>query len=541
VGVFDQMAAVLVVTVAVALLASLLRQPLIVGLIAAGIAVGPNALGLVEGTAEVELLGQIGISLLLFVVGLKLDVTVIRTLGPVALATGLGQVVFTSAIGFGIAVALGFTVVQSVYIAVALTFSSTIIIVKLLTDKRELDQLHGRIAVGFLIVQDIVVVLAMITITAIGGAGDGGLAREFGGVVVRGLLLLAAVVAIGRWIAPRLTHFMARQRELLVLAGITYAVGLAAVTEMLGFSVEVGAFLAGMSLAATPYREALSGRLSSIRDFLLVFFFISLGTHFELVAAAEQLPAAVLLSAFVLVGNPIIVMIIMGVLGYRKKVSFKAGLTVAQISEFSLILVALGLAQGHVGEDVLGLVTAVGLITIAASTYLIHNSDALYLRLEPLLRPFERRQPTASIDLGGSPLAPEFVVLGLGRFGRTVLQELHARGDDVIGVDWDPRIQQGEGDGDSAVPLLYGDVEDPDLPAQLPLQRTAWVISTLRGRDVNLALLSSLRDHGYRGGIVVAADDEETEQELLRAGADIAIRPLHEAAGPLMEKLHQHG
>jgi Kef-type K+ transport system membrane component KefB len=541
-GTFEQIAAVLAVCVFAGLLATLLRQPLIVGLIAAGIAVGPELLGLVEASSEIELLAKIGISLLLFVVGLKLDVRLVKALGPVALATGLGQVAFTSAIGYLIAAALGFTVVQAVYIAVALTFSSTIIIVKLLTEKRELDDLHGRIALGFLIVQDIVVVLAMIAITAVGDTGDaagGGLVAEFGGVVLRGVGLLVVVGAVGRWVAPRITHLLARQPELLVLAAVAWAILLAAVTILLGFSEEVGAFLAGMSLASTPYREALSSRLSTLRDFLLVFFFIDLGTRFELSAATEQIPAALLFSVFVLIGNPIIVLIIMGAMRYPSKVSFKAGLTVAQISEFSLILVALGVAQGHIGDDVVGLVTAVGLITITASTYLIYGSDTIHRRLEPLLRVFERRRLRDAPDIDSGLPDVDVIVVGLGRFGRTVIAELQAAGDRVLGVDWDPRSVRDDSWGQ--IPVIYGDADDPELAEQLPLTGVHWVISTLRKTDVNLTLIGSLRHAGYEGRIVVSTDDEADERPLLSAGADLAIRPLHIAASPLMDLLHDHG
>ena len=444
---------------------------------------------------------------------------------------------FTSIIGFGIASALGYGLVASVYIAVALTFSSTIIIVKLLTDKRELDDLHGRIALGFLIVQDIVVVLAMIGITAAGDGDGTELVAQFGGVILRGVALLIVVGLIGRFIAPRLTHLLAREAELLVLAAVAWAVLLAAVSILLGFSEEVGAFLAGMSLASTPYREAISGRLSTLRDFLLVFFFIELGTLFELHTAAEQLLAAVILSAFVLIGNPIIVMVIMGLMGYRKRVSSKAGLTVAQISEFSLILVALGVSQGHVGSDVLGLVTAVGLVTIAASTYLIYGSDAIYRRIEPLLRPFERKLPSQSVVLAERDLEPEFVVIGLGRYGSTVVQELLDRGDSVLGVDFDPRsVQSDKWD----LPVIYRDAEDPDLAAQLPLSRTRWVISTVRTPDANLQLLASLREHGYSGRVAMSTDDLETATRLKAAGADATIRPFHVAARPLIDLIHRH-
>jgi Kef-type K+ transport system membrane component KefB len=535
-SVFEQVAAVLAVCIAAGVLAMLLRQPLVVGLIAAGIAVGPEALGLVESSSEIELLAEIGISLLLFVVGLKLDVRLVRQLGPVALATGVGQIVFTSAFGFLIALALGFDTIPAIYIAVALTFSSTIIIVKLLTDKRELDDLHGRIALGFLIVQDIGVVLAMIAITAVGD-GSGDLAGEFVGVVVRGIGLLLVVVLLARHVLPKAVHLLARQSELLVLAAVGYAVAMAAVAVLLGFSEEVGAFLAGMSLASSSYREAISGRLTTLRDFLLVFFFIELGTRFELTSAADQIVPALLFSAFVLIGNPAIVMAIMGALGYRKKVSFKAGLTVAQISEFSLILIALGASLGQVGDDVVGLVTAVGLITISASTYMIYGSDTLYRWLEPSLRIFERAEPDAAIPDDESPHRPEYVVIGLGRFGRTVVEELRDRGDEVLGVDFDPRsVQSPEWD----VPVVYGDAEDPDLPERLPLEHTRWVVSTLRTLDANLHVLQALRHHGYTGKVAVSADTIEHEERLIDAGADVTIRPLHVAAGPLLARLHEH-
>jgi Kef-type K+ transport system membrane component KefB len=535
-GVFEQVAGVLFVCMLAGGAALLLRQPLVVGLIAAGIAVGPELLGLVDETAEIELLAKLGIALLLFIVGLKLDVRLIGRLGPVALATGLGQVVFTSVIGFFIALGLGFDTVPAMYIAVALTFSSTIIIVKLLTDKREIDDLHGRIAIGFLIVQDIVVVLAMIVITA-SGDGDASLSSRALQVLLRGTLLVGLVVLFGRYVADRIVSLLARQSELLILGAVTWAVALASISILLGFSEEVGAFLAGLSLASTPYRDAISGRLSTLRDFMLVFFFIELGTRFDLSSALDQISAALIFSLFVLIGNPIIVMVIMGLMGYRKKVSFKAGLTVAQISEFSLILVALGASQGQVGSDVVGLVTAVGLITIAASTYLIYGSDAIYARIEPLLRIFERKVVVVDPNFDDDHHDPDYVIIGLGRFGSTLLEELLDRDVDVLGVDFDPRsIQSPRFD----IPVLYGDAEDPTLVDHLPLASAAWVVSTVRSLDANLTLISSLKRIGYSGHIAVASEDPAHCALFLEAGADVTVQPLHIAAVPLLERILEH-
>jgi Kef-type K+ transport system membrane component KefB len=263
--------------------------------IAVGILVGPSVLGWVSADDQVDLLAQLGIALLLFVVGLKLDLHIIRTMGPVALATGLGQVIFTSVVGYFIAIVLGMTPVTALYVAVALTFSSTIIIVKLLSDKHEVDTLHGRIAIGFLIVQDVVVVVVMIGLTALGEAGDAaGLGREALEVLVKGGLFIAAIGLLMRYVLTPLLNQLARSPELLVLFAIAWAVSLGAAGVHLGFSKEVGAFLAGVSLASTPYREAIGARLVSLRDFLLLFFFIDLGAGLELAMLGAQVAPAIL-------------------------------------------------------------------------------------------------------------------------------------------------------------------------------------------------------------------------------------------------------
>jgi Kef-type K+ transport system membrane component KefB len=274
---FPLVAIILAIAAAAGLLAVRLRQPPIVAFISVGILVGPVGTSWVAADSTIELLDRMGIAILLFLVGLRLDLHLIRSTGPVALATGLGQVLFTSVFGYLIAIALGMDSVTALYVAVGLTFSSTIIIVKLLSDKRELDQLHGRIAVGFLIVQDIVVVLVMIALTAFGRPAGDNLTLGIILMLVKGLGLLAGIGLLTRYVLPRLLRDIARSQELLVLFGVAYAVSIAALSEWLGFSSEVGAFLAGVSLAPTAYRDAMGGRLVSLRDFLLLFFFLDLG------------------------------------------------------------------------------------------------------------------------------------------------------------------------------------------------------------------------------------------------------------------------
>jgi Kef-type K+ transport system membrane component KefB len=526
---FYQFTAILALAAGAGAIGLLLRQPLIVMFIAVGIGVGPTGLGLTRAGEGIELLAQMGIAVLLFLVGLRLDVHVIRNLGPVALATGLGQVVFTSVVGFVICLALGMAVVPSVYVAVALTFSSTIIIVKLLSDKREIDALHGRIAVGFLIVQDIVVVLVMIALSAFGTAGQIDNPITAGMLIFgKGIVLLAVIALLMRYVLPPLVHQLARSQELLVLFAIAWAMILASAGDFLGFSKEVGAFLAGVSLASTPFRESIGGRLTSVRDFLLLFFFIELGAGLDLSLIGEQLAAASVLSVFVLVGNPLIVMIIMGYMGYRKRTGFLAGLTVAQISEFSLILGALGVTLGHISPATMGLITLVGLVTIGLSTYLILYSHPIYERIAPWLSLFERRVPFRERDGDTKVTAVGYILFGLGRYGSNIARILRHQGQSVLGVDFDPEV--------IAVwhkhhyPAQYGDAEDPELAASLPLERAQWVVCTAPRLETNLAVLKAVREFGYRGHVALTAHHAHDAVLLKERGANLVLMPFVEAA-----------
>ncbi|WP_138440651.1 MULTISPECIES: cation:proton antiporter family protein [Marinobacter] len=536
-NVFTQIGIILGLAVIGGGLAQMLRQPLIVAFIAVGIVLGPSATGMVAHSSEVELFARLGIALLLFIVGLKLDLHIIRTVGPVALASGLGQVVFTSVIGYLIAIMLGMSPVTALYVAVALTFSSTIIIVKLLTDKREVDSLHGRIAVGFLIVQDIVVVLVMIGLTAFGQADAGvHLGWEAAKVLIKGALMLTVVALLMRYVLPGLLHRLAHSQELLMLFAIAWAVLGAVTGEVLDFSKEVGAFLAGVSIASTPYREQVAARLASLRDFLLLFFFIELGSTLDLSTLGAQVGAAIALSAFVLIGNPLIVLVIMGLMGYRRRTGFLAGLTVAQISEFSLILAALGLSLGHITQETLGLITLVGLITISASTYMILYSHQLYERLAPYLAVFERRVTHRELDaLTDIQDEIDVVLVGLGRYGAALAANLRDSGCRLQAVDFDPAVVRTH--DQEGYPVKYGDAEDPEFIASLPLKHTRWVVSTVRDQAINKMLLHGLRQSNYNGAIAIATSSQRHARELSEEGVDLVLIPYADAAKEASEWL----
>ncbi|MDY0195004.1 MAG: cation:proton antiporter [Sulfurovaceae bacterium] len=552
---FYELTALVVLAAIFGFVGMLLRQPMIVSFIAVGILAGPSALGIVHSEELISLLSELGIALLLFLVGLKLDLHLIRSLGVVSLATGLGQVFFTSAVGFFIGLALGLDALTSLYVAVALTFSSTIIIVKLLSDKKEVDSLHGRIAIGFLIVQDLFVILSMMVLSAFGiGAqnANGSALGHITLVLFYGLLMLLFVYLFIRYAADWLVGRLAHLPELLITFAIGWATLLAALGSYLGFSKELGGLLAGVSLASTAYREIIISRMATLRDFLLLFFFIALGMHLDLSLLGTQISQAIVFSLFILVGNPLIVMAIMGYMGYQKRTGFLAGLTVAQISEFSLIFMAMGLTLGHVSAESLGLITLIGLITIAMSVYMITYSHRLYNIFEPTLGVFERRLPFRE-ELNGhitrQSLSYDMILFGAGRYGSALASALKAAGKHLLIIDFNPEeVRRHQRLGFDAI---YGDAGDQEFISTLPLARSECVILAMsqptpyiRQEDQRLVLINTLKGYGYQGIIAVTVqqydvDDHKVQKQLIEHGADMVFLPYRDAAKNAVEQLEK--
>ena len=542
---FVELATLLVLAAIIGFVGLQLRQPLIVSFIVVGLLAGPAGLGIARSQDQIDLLAQLGVAVLLFLVGAKLDVKLIRALGVVAVTTGLGHVLFTSVFGFLIGLALGFDWLTSLYMAVALTFSSTIIIVKLLSDKREIDSLHGQVALGFLIVQDLFVVFSMVVLSTIGfGAGADAGAWPVIRTFLLAALLLLLVIGFVRYLADPLTERLAKAPELLVTFTLGLTAMMAAVADGIGLGKEIGGLLAGVALASTPYRETITARLAPLRDFLLLFFFIALGVHLDLSLIGGNIAAAAAFSLFVLIGNPLIVLSIMGAMGYRKRTGFLAGLTVAQISEFSLIFMAMGVSLGHVGAEALGLVTLVGLITIAASTYMITYSHQLYALFAPLLGPFERRgTPREREGAAATPKgAFDVMLFGHGRFGSAIARGLREAGLRTLCVDFNPgELRRARKAG---FPVCFGDASDPAFVADLPLAGVRWVVATMPAHargvthdDPRLSLLQSLAGAGFAGRIAVMARDPLERAVLLEAGADVVFEPFEDAADRALEIL----
>jgi len=273
--IFIQLAIILSVAFIVSYIVKLFNQPIIIGYILAGVIIGPFILKLGASTELIHTFSQLGIAFLLFMVGLHLNPKVIKEIGTSSLLIGLGQMILTFGLGFGVSLLLGFSSVTGIYIGIALAFSSTIITMKLLSDKQHLDSLYGKIAIGVLIIQDLVAIGVLMVISTIsGGVALAGLGLQS---LLIGLGLIVFLFLSGFYILPRLTKNIAKHQELLFLFSIFWCFLIAALFGYVGFSIEIGALIAGIVLSVSPYSVEISSRVRPLRDFFLIIFFIILG------------------------------------------------------------------------------------------------------------------------------------------------------------------------------------------------------------------------------------------------------------------------
>lgn len=530
--IFYEITAVLALAGLISALVSLLKQPSIVAFILTGLVVGPFGYAQLSQTGTLDALGQIGITLLLFMVGLELDFKRVRELGKAAVFTGLGQIVFTLILGFLLASLWGFKAAPALYIATALTFSSTIIVVKLLAAKKDLQSLYGRIVVGFLIVQDFV---ALGILLFLGASQNSGVFSGLPGwqqalvVAVKALIITLFLIWVSSKVFPRLLGIFGKSEELLLIFSVAWALGLAAFMSLpvVGFSLEIGGFLAGLALANSVARIEISAKVKSIRDFFLILFFIVFGAKLVFAGVSGILLPALMFSAYVLIGQPILMLFIMGYLGYKPRTAFFAAVTVAQLSEFSFVLVALGSRLGHISDQVVALVTLVGLITITLSSYLILYTHWFYSRLRKFLNWFDFKKGAAEKHLRNLQLSGHTVLIGAHRLGSHLLASLKKQDRPLIVVDFDPEVAEGlEMEHFNAV---CGDITDPYIQDLVNLEKARLIISTIPDFDDNVELLEMLNlrtaKRKQKPKLIFAAQSEAEARHLYQKEIDYVISP----------------
>ena len=497
-----------------------LRQPLIIGYILAGIIVGPSLLNLISSPDTITLFSHMGVALLLFVVGLGLDPKVIKEVGLVSIVTGVGQALFTTAVGFFLSLALGFSKLTSLYIGIALAFSSTILILKLLSDKNEADSLYGKIAVGFLLVQDLLAIFTLIIISSLNGGVDA--QTLVLGVALKGVILLVGLFLIGVYLLPHLTKIAAKSQELLLLFSISWAFALSLLFYWTGFSLEIGALIAGVTLSLSPYRYEISSKMKPLRDFFLVLFFIMLGYQLGFAELQQNIVPVIVFSLIVLIGNPLSILILMGLMGHTKRNGFLAGWTVAQIGEFSHILIALGISIGHLGKEIVSIITAVTLITIAISSYLVLYAGRIYPYVAKYLTIFEKKNVRAIVPYLGSKKY-DIILFGCDRVGHDLILLFKRLKQRFLIVDHNPEIVSSM--GRKGMKCIYGDASDMELLDELHLSKVKMVVSTIPDFEINNNIITKVRDVNTSAVIVVVSHHAEEAIELYAKGASYVILP----------------
>lgn len=520
---------------AVLLLLRPIGVPPILAFMLTGLLLGPLT-GVLYVSESLNLFSELGVALLLFVVGLELSVDKIRDVGRPAVIGGVLRVLVMFVLGTGISLALGFALVPAVFLGLAASFNSTVIVVKLLDGVDELESLHGRLTIGILLVEDIIVAIALTLVVGLAGADvtdtDGAtvILRALGSALF-GLFALGAIAVIAvKWILPPVFRWLSASGEALFIAALTWAFGFILAAEALDVSIELGAFVAGVALAQLPYSEELDRRVHPLVDFFLAIFFVTFAAGMDLGSATQYVPAAIVLSLLVTIGGPLVVAFILARMGYSGHTAFRSGLTLSQLSEFAFILLAVGTTAGLVGADLVSLVGLIGLITISASALLDPHAERLYRRL-PL--PAWLRQH--GIEESAAPARTgHVIVVGMNTLGREIVQRLAARGEHVVAIDTDRKKLAG-----LPAQVVAGSVSDPAVLAHVGIERAKLVVSALQIEDVNSVLVYRCTQRGVP--VSVHAHDPSFAHELLELGADHIMVSKLDGIAPMEQELRALG
>ncbi len=522
-------AAILAATV-LAYVARWLRQPLLLAYIGAGLLVGPPGLGIVQNQERIAELSELGLALLMFIVGLEIDLRKLVSSSRVGVPVGVGQVVLCSFLAWAAMQAVGFGGLPALYLGVASAFSSTMIVVKLLSDKSELDTVDGRLTLGILLVQD---VLAIVVLALQPNLQHPSLAPILGSLVA-GLGLVGGALLAARYALTPLFRWAAKSPEIVLISAISWCLLIGYLAVLADFSIAMGALIAGVTLSALPYTLDVVAKIRGLRDFFVTLFFVALGMQLEL-GSARVLFAAAVLSAVVVGSRFLTVLPMLVTAGFGARVGILSSLALGQTGEFALVIVSIGLALGHIDREVTSIIALTLVVTSTVSTYMVMSNHALARRAMDLLARF-------GLHEGGTPIAGEMMtaaepgIILLG-FHRTASSLLHmARhgpaGDPLHIIDFSPEAYQRL--CALGVPVVYGDISHLDTLERVGVEHARIVLSTvsddfLRSTS-NMTLLRAVRRINPEARVIVCAETVAQARALYAAGADFVIMPRLEAA-----------
>ena len=515
---FFQIGAVIIIATVFAFISRKLNQPLIPAYIITGLLIGP-VLGLIDNKELIVNMSEIGIAFLLFIVGLEMNIKKIKEVSLVAGLGGSIRSILMFTLGFIIALVLGFVTREAIYIGMIIAFSSTMVVIKLISDKRELDTLHGRIVVGILLTEDLLAIIALSILTSLDG-------NSFLPVILaltKGIILLLVILALTKSVFPKIFKIAAKSQELLFLTSISICFLLSITAFYLNLSIAIGAFLAGLSLASLPYNFAIIGRVKSLRDFFATIFFVSLGMELVINEIVPILKPLIILIILTVIIKPSITMFLCSFFGYKRRISFITSISLAQVSEFALIIVSQGLMLGHVSRNIFTLTTLVTIITMVITSYFIKFENKLYSKFKKSLKPFDKftegyeeleYMPKKKIDV---------IMCGHNRIGYSISKTISGLGKKLLIVDYNPEIIKML--IKKKISCIYGDAGDIEVLERLPFKEAEMVISTIPSSKVNKMLIEEVKQVNKNAIIYVTASEVEKALKLYDAGADYVILP----------------
>ncbi|MBI2872102.1 MAG: cation:proton antiporter [Chloroflexi bacterium] len=547
-----------VAAAALAFVARALRQPVVLAYVAAGAIIGPtvgHAVGnvwpdawpaifpLVKEEASIEAISEIGLILMLFMIGLEIDLKQLARAGQKVIVSGISQFLLCAAVGFPFFLWLGFRMGGGrwdlAYLAVATAMSSTMIVVKLLYDKQELDTLAGRITVGVLVFQDIWAIIVLAVQPNLENPQLGTLALA----LLKGIGLVVGSLLASRYLLPHLFRSVAKLSELMLVASLAWCFLIAGLAGWAGLSRAMGALIAGIAISTFPYNREVIAKVVNIRDFFITLFFVALGMKIpepslRLVGLAAATSGFVVLSRFVTL-FPVLYLLRSG-----NRVSTLPAINLAQISEFSLVIVSLGLALGHVGEEVVGVLVFTLAITATVSTYMVLYSHPLFLLLNRAFRRIGLRDIDQKEEREAEKgVEPSILIVGFFRVASSLVGELERRDPrllkDVLVIDFNPEVHRAL--SRRGIRCIYGDIANTNTLAEADVEHVKVVLSTipdpiLKGTS-NLRLIRPLRRLCPEAKIVVTAETGPSALMMYGEGADYVSLPRADAARELADLL----
>ncbi len=514
---FLQLALVVSIAAFSAFFFRLIRQPQLLAYIIVGVLIGP-VFNLVTDLTMIESMSTIGIAFLLFLVGLEIDIKKLKNVALVSTFGGTIQIAVLFLVAFLIALSLSFVSIEAIYIALMLAFSSTMIVMKFLSDRRELSTLHGRIIVGILLLEDVIAILALSVLTSINGFEASLLIVA----LLKFLSLFGLAYVCSKFLFPSIFKFSAKNPELLLITSLATCFLFSLIFQYLGFSIVIGAFVAGLTLGNLQYNVEIIARVKSLRDFFSLIFFVSLGMALTVASLKSYWLALIIYIIFLLVFKPLLIMTICSVFKFTRKPSFYTAIYLAQAGEFALIIASQGLYLGHIGQELFSMIVFLTILSMTLTSYVIKFSDKLYKLFSEKLKIFEIFN-AEGLEFIPTEIKPTIILCGHNRVGYSILKSLNKMKNKILIVDYNPEIisklvKQG-------YHCIYGEADDNEIIERMNLKNVKYLLSTIPYLKENKKLIKRTRSVNKKAKIIVTADKIEDALKFYDLGANYVILP----------------